>query len=190
MTDLTEVTVKETPCKMPHMVKRNARYRGPRESEKYLFDHQEELYDIRQNYLDIHRTTETQRAEIASWFHGNSQDPVENITFSGEKSFNVNLNQRSYPLISKVSRSQFSILVVQLNGNVLPENSYTIDNGFLVLNSNALQEGSLKVQYTVTIPIKAQRMVGLNENHRRLQSLSDRIGAIERRYQSYENAYE
>lgn len=60
--------------KYPNIMKRNARYRGHRESEKVLNDHQEQIYDIRQLHKDISSLSQSMDASFHSWFHG-----VENL---------------------------------------------------------------------------------------------------------------
>ncbi|QHW35626.1 hypothetical protein GZH47_33780 (plasmid) [Paenibacillus rhizovicinus] len=179
----------DRPLKMPNMMKRNARHRGQRESEKFLSDHQEEIYDIRQNFKDIDSVTNQQQDSIFAWIHGESQEPVENITYSGEKTFTATASQLSYLLVPGAAAGQFESLMVELNGALLGSNQYSIDNGYLMFMSNALQDGLLDVKYTVTVPIKNQRMVGVSEIHDRIQRLSDRMGEVERRYSQYENAY-
>jgi hypothetical protein len=174
--------------KTPNMMKRNARHRGPRESAKVLSDHQEEIFDIRQNFKDIDAVTQLQKERIGTWIHGETGDPVENITYSGEKTFEANVNRSSYPLVPGASGSQFDALVVELNGAGLTADNYSINNGYLVINSNVLQAGALVAKYTVTVPIANQRMLGMNEIHTRMQALSDRLGEVERRYSRYENA--
>jgi hypothetical protein len=175
--------------KSPSVMKRNARYRGQRESEKVLSSHQEQIYDIRQNYVDIQSLTDLQDSLTSSWFQGESEAPVENITYSTEKTFDAHLDQASYPLIPGSPQGAFSNVMVELNGNPLVPSAYTITNGFVVLQSSALQNGPLKVAYTATVSMTEQRMNGLDEMKQRMQVMNERVGELERRYTRYENAY-
>ncbi len=63
--------------KYPNIMKRNARYRGHRESEKFLSDHQEQIYDIRQIHKNIEKLKEMTQAVIYSWFLENSHIPIK-----------------------------------------------------------------------------------------------------------------
>jgi hypothetical protein len=56
--------------KYPNIMKRNSRYRGQRESEKVLNDHQEQTYDIRQLHKDISKLDSMKEETIDSWFNG------------------------------------------------------------------------------------------------------------------------
>lgn len=66
----------------PQTMKRNARYRGPRESEKVLLDHSEQLYDIRQLTLTRMRQTTEQNEAIASWFGKNMPNQTKTLARS------------------------------------------------------------------------------------------------------------
>lgn len=74
--------------KYPNIMKRNARYRGHRESEKYLNNHQEQLFDIRNSFQDITYIEEWKERVVKEWFNGkesvsklrNNQDMVNNLT--------------------------------------------------------------------------------------------------------------
>lgn len=69
--DLEDATIPESPLyKYPNIMKRNARYRGHRESEKVLNSHQEQIFDIRQLYRDLSILEEKKKTAIESWFHG------------------------------------------------------------------------------------------------------------------------
>jgi hypothetical protein len=176
--------------KYPNMMKRNARYRGHRESEKYLSSHQEQILDIRLNHVDIQALQDLQGKLITSWFNGENEAPAENITFSAEKTFQVNQEQSSYPLIPGVPRGQFSNVVVELNGLVLtPDVDYLINNGYLIINGIALQNGTMKASYTATVSTVEHRMTGIHELQERIERLDERVGELERRYVRYENAY-
>lgn len=63
--------------KYPNVMKRNARYRGHRESEKVLNDHQEQIYDIRQLHKDLTDLSSVMNTSFHSWFYG-----VENLRIS------------------------------------------------------------------------------------------------------------
>jgi hypothetical protein len=176
--------------KYPNIMKRNARYRGHRESEKVLSDHQEQIFDIRQLYVDIKSLTDLQDTLTKSWFLGENEAPVENITLAQTKTFTANIDQTAYPLNPGTPASQYAGVVVQLNGADIAPNQYHIDNGYLIINSKALQNGSLTVSYTVTISVEEQKMIGTYDLKARMQQMDERLGELERRYRRHENAYE
>lgn len=74
--------------KYPNIMKRNARYRGHRESEKVLNNHQEQIYDIRQLHLSITNLQKKADISVRSWFEGEKNSSIsmkmeenpENIT--------------------------------------------------------------------------------------------------------------
>lgn len=117
---LTLFEVKDDNYKLPGFVKRNARYRGPRESEKYLLGHQEQIYDIRRNYLDIVSQTEKLQTNINKWFVGELEEKPEITTIALEKTFDAKLNQSSYLLIPGIRSGDFQDIVVRLNGKEIP----------------------------------------------------------------------
>jgi hypothetical protein len=185
------VKPKDDPYKYPHIMKRNARYRGHRESEKVLSSNQEQIYDIRQNYVDIQSLTDLQESWITSWFQGENEAPSENLTFTTTKTFTANTDQSMYPLIPGAPAGAFSSVVVELNGKTLSSpTDYVITDGWVNIKSSALQSGTLNVTYTATIRVMQQRMFGIYEIMQRMQRMDERIGELERRYGRYEDAYQ
>lgn len=177
------------PYKLPSLMKRNARYRGTRESEKYLSSHQEQIYDIRQSHQDISQLKETQGLKIKNWFLGEIEEPFEIITYSAGKTFEASLDQASYPLLPKGEQGTFENVVVKLNDNTLSPTDYLIDERQLTLVSNALQNGKLVVSFTVTIHMQEQKVHGSFEIKQKLQAVDEQVGELERRLKKYENAY-
>jgi hypothetical protein len=176
--------------KLPNAMKRNSRYRGQRESEKVLSDHQEQIYDIRRQYVDISSFTELQENLVESWFHGETEAPAENITLAQSKTFTAFVDQTAYPLNPGTAASQYSGLVIQLNGVKLTNSQFHIDDGYLIMERNALQSGTLTASYTVTVSVEEQKMTGIFDLKSRMQMMDERLGEMERRYLRYENAYQ
>jgi len=169
-------------------MKRNARYRGQRESEKYLLSHQEQVYDIHMNYVDIDQLTKTQNELTASWFHNEKSPNPVNITYAQEKTFETNEKQSNYPIIPGMPKSSFSNIVVKLNGATLNLNSdYTLSNGYLILNKPV--NGTCQISYVITTTLSQSNMTGLYDLKLKLQMIDERLGEIERKRQSYENTY-
>jgi PKD repeat protein len=105
--------------KYPNIMKRNVRYRGHRESEKMLNDHQEQIYDIRQLYKDIGSLDEMKDITITSWFHG-----VENLSISMKVKENENKLKEIQSNPSDTDVDSVRVLtndVVQLSGNSFEE---------------------------------------------------------------------
>ncbi|MBU5262148.1 hypothetical protein [Bacillus atrophaeus] len=108
--------------KYPNIMKRNSRYRGHRESEKFLNDHQEQIYDIRNLYKDLGKTEEMKCISINSWFNGVSD---------AEKQSNFIINEEIYPNSSSSIESldaekpdtgrAFDSDMIQLSGNRLED---------------------------------------------------------------------
>jgi hypothetical protein len=179
----------ESSIKQPHIMKRNARYRGHRESEKVLSDHHEQILDIRYNFIDIQHLTRLQEGSINAWFYGENGDPPENITYYEEKHYEAYDIQTTYALAPGVPASQFAAVLVKLNGQALASGTeYIIDNGYLVMKRSALQSGSLDVSYSVTVAVAMQRMVGIDELRERMERMSTRINELKERMDRYENA--
>jgi|GEM_PF-5052130 len=174
----------------PNVMKRNARYRGQRESEKVLSDHQEQILDIRLNHILIENHTKNQDVAVKSWFHGENGAESENITYSATKTITTHKEQAAYPLIPGVEESSFSRLVVSLNGaELISPGDFMLENGYIQLNRNVLQSGTMEVNYTVTVAVAETPMQGLYPTSQRMNQMNERLAEIERRRQSYENAY-
>ncbi|SFJ65704.1 hypothetical protein SAMN02799624_05412 [Paenibacillus sp. UNC496MF] len=180
----------ENATKLPNTMKRNSRYRGQRESEKVLSDHQEQIYDIRQQYVDIGSFTELQQSLIESWFRGENEAPAENITIAQTKTFSAFVDQTAYPLNPGTPESQYTGLVIQLNGERVADGQFHISDGYLIIERNALQNGIMLVSYTVTLSVEEQKMSGIFDLKSRMQMMDERLGEMERRYGRYENAYQ
>lgn len=136
--------------KLPSIMLRNARYRGHRESEKFLSDHQEQIYDIRQNYKDITALVKKQKEKINAWFKGN--DP----------SFGINLHS-NHP-------NSADMLSIQEGKNRTN-----------MLELNEKYEFQAMSHHDVSV-------VGLQSIYKKLKAIDEKLGELERRYQSYENA--
>ncbi len=103
--------------KYPNIMKRNARYRGHRESEKFLSDHQEQFYDIRQIHKIIELLQNMEAEAISSWFLENSNIPMKIKEISQNKE-EVDKNSE----VTKDSQIRaFEGNVLQSSGNQLKE---------------------------------------------------------------------
>lgn len=152
--DLMNPAIPMSPLyKYPNIMKRNARYRGHRESEKALHDHQEQIYDIRQLHRSITDLKKKADLGIQSWFEGK-----KNISISMKIEENVEN-------ISEIQNMQNNIH----NGHIR-----TLGDNMIQLNRDSSVNG----------------MLGIYELKQHLQQLDERVAEAERRYQSYENAYE
>lgn len=105
--------------KYPNIMKRNVRYRGHRESEKMLNDHQEQIYDIRQLYKDIDSLDKMKDITIDTWFHG-----IQNLSISTKAVVNANEPKEIQGILSDSDVDSVRVLendVVQLSGNSFEE---------------------------------------------------------------------
>ncbi len=174
----------------PNTMKRNARYRGHRESEKVLSDNQEQLLDIRINHIDIQKINILENNLIKTWFSGEIGDLAENITYSAMKTLDTLPDKTSYLLPIDVVEGKLSALMISLNEAVLVSPSdYVIQDGSIVLKSNVSEKGTMEVEYTVTVSVMNQRMIGQSEISERMGAINEKIGNMERRYNDYESAY-
>jgi hypothetical protein len=193
-TSLMKANEKEAHYKLPHIMKRNARYRGHRESEKYLSSHQEQIFDIRQNWKEINDFTELQESTIKSFFHGESSKPSQNIMISKVKTFTADNNQDSYLLINDVAIRSISNIVVELDGIVVDPSKYHVTNGYLFIDTEKAtthpNPSTLKVTFVAVAEVNPDHITGIYNIKKRLQYIDERLGELERRYREHENAYE
>lgn len=105
--------------KYPNIMKRNSRYRGQRESEKVLNDHQEQIFDIRQIHKDMSSLDVLKDTTIDSWFNG-----IETVSISMKAQENKSIS-KELPNIQRDtdvdSVRAFNSDVVQLSGNSFEE---------------------------------------------------------------------
>ncbi|MCD7910931.1 hypothetical protein KC480_05250 [Bacillus velezensis] len=112
----------EEQYKYPNIMKRNARYRGQRESEKFLNDHQEQIYDIRNLYRDFKKTDDMKCISINSWFNGVSDKEKQSIyAINQENDRNSTLSTESIEDEKPNTGRAFDTNVVQLNGNKIED---------------------------------------------------------------------
>lgn len=101
--------------KYPNIMKRNSRYRGHRESEKVLNDHQEQIYDIRQLYKDLDNLDVMKYITINSWFFGGGNNSIS-MKLEG----NVNNPAKTIGIPTDTNVDTVRVLannMIQLNGN-------------------------------------------------------------------------
>lgn len=102
--------------KYPNIMKRNSRYRGHRESEKVLNDHQEQIYDIRQLYKDLDNLDVMKYTTTNSWFFGTG-----NISISMKLEGNVNNPAKTMDIPIDTDVDSIRVLsnnMIQLSGNI------------------------------------------------------------------------
>lgn len=180
--------------KLPNIMKRNARYRGQRESEKTLNDHQEQIYDIRKHHSEIELLTNIQDVAIKSWFVGEIEASEENLMIDAEQKLQVVAGQKSYGLITDRPVRSFNNVMVKLDGVIVDPSKYRIENGHLLIDPFSIGDNSspllLDVSYTAILMITHAYIQGIYDIKKNMQQLDERLKEAERRYQEYENAYE
>jgi hypothetical protein len=105
--------------KYPNIMKRNSRYRGHRESEKTLNDHQEQIYDIRQLQQDISNLDTMKDTTIDSWFNG-----VETLSISTKAQDNEQSLEETPIMLEQMNVDSirgFNNVVIQSSGNSFEE---------------------------------------------------------------------
>jgi hypothetical protein len=176
---------------LPNIVKRNARYRGPRESEKYLHSHQEQIYEIRQNWKVINDFTELQQQTIQSFFEGESEKPKKNIMISNTKTFQIENNINEYVLLPHIVVRKINHIMVKLDGNEISNTSYQVVENRLQIDSSILtNHKEITVSFVAEVEVAEDHIFGLEPIKSKLQYLDKKLGELERRYQTYENAYQ
>lgn len=177
---------------IPHFVKRNARYRGHRESEKFLNSHQEQIFDIRKNFQNIEKETKIIEKSIENWLNGEILEKSKNHLINGEKVHQARGNVTRYEITSNTDISHFSSVVVKLNNKIIDEYLYKIDGRHLIIDIQkilGLDNATLHISYEGVTQEGASTTTGLNNIQAKIGHLIDKVSELERRYMSYENAY-
>ncbi|MEB2276875.1 hypothetical protein LAV82_22925 [Bacillus sp. ILBB4] len=118
---MQDITEKILPLyKYPNVMKRNARYRGHRESEKVLNDHQEQAYDIRRLYKDISYTDSLKDQNIFQWFHGLDILSISTIQAESEQDLVKTVVMQEETELDPIRT--FADNVINLSGNSSDEN--------------------------------------------------------------------
>lgn len=179
---------------IPHFVKRNARYRGHRESEKVLNSHQEQIYDIRKIYENEKRLTNLVDKTTNAWFHGGIQGNTHKRVKKEEKVYQATPEQLTYPLNTTDPQGEFANIVVKLNNVNISPDRYTIQDRHLHLDIAALgitePTATLYISYDFIIEIENDDTIGIANLQTKMKSLSERMAELERRYNAYERAYQ
>jgi|GEM_PF-6068329 len=105
--------------KLPNIMKRNARYRGHRESEKFLSDHQEQIYEIRQIYKDLSSLEQMKDVTVRSWFYGVETGSISMKLEENDKE--TKKRQEDFTDKGIDSIRAFTNDVIQLSGNSFEE---------------------------------------------------------------------
>ncbi len=177
---------------LPHFIKRNARYRGHRESEKFLNSDQEQVFDIKMNYLELKKETEIISKAVKQWFDGESLDKDKNHLFSGETIYQATSDRTIYPITSRGEMSHFDYVVVKLNGEEIDKGFYQILGTSLDLDIKKgfnLDEANLSIEFRAVTQKGASTFRGLNYISKKTTELNEKLSELERRYMSHENAY-
>lgn len=178
----------------PHMILRNARYRGPRESEKYLNSHQEQIYDIRQNWKKINNLMKEQKIEILKWQKGESSKSSSIFTITGEKEMPVTSDQTIYHLVDTIKIRKIHNVMVKLDTVPVSSEHYELIHNAVVIDINTIDlntmPSTITIHYEIDVEINEEDyQIGLNKIKDRIIALSERLTEAERRYCLYENAY-
>lgn len=176
----------------PNAMKRNARYRGQRESEKTLNDHQEQIYDIRKIYSELASFTKFQNIVINSWFIGELEANLQNLLIEGEKVFEVASGVTEYPLITGQPVRSFQNVMVKLDEVLVGNDLYKIEDGTLKLDPYSIKSSpsTLWISFTAFLDIPDAYVRGVDPLLKKMLGLDERLKEAERRYEHYENAYE
>jgi hypothetical protein len=119
--DLMDASKPIPPLHMyPNIMKRNARYRGQRESEKVLNNHQEQIYDIRKLYQGVQAIDEMKDITTTSWFMGEENNSIYMKVEECGRNQDVAVDDSSDITVDSIRG--FSSDVIQLSGNSLEEN--------------------------------------------------------------------
>ncbi|CDQ41786.1 hypothetical protein [Virgibacillus salexigens] len=179
--------------KLPHHVKRNARYRGTRESEKVLNSNYEQLYDIRQIHDDISKNTSILDKTINMWFKGRKAENVNKREIAEEKVYQATIEKVKYLLNSSEHISGFTNIVVKLDNEIIDESFYSIEGHYLLFDIRELNlgkdTGTLYVSYSATEVTINDDSIGLEKIHQKLANLHYKTNEAERKCTDYENAY-
>ncbi|ARC67397.1 MULTISPECIES: hypothetical protein [Bacillus subtilis group] len=116
--------------KYPNIMKRNSRYRGQRESEKFLNDHQEQIYDIRHLYKDLEKNEYMKCISINTWFKGISNAEKQSIfAKSKENDLNSSSSIEGQETEKTDAGRAFNSDVIQLSGNRFEDHMMGIFHG-------------------------------------------------------------
>lgn len=177
---------------IPSLVKRNARYRGHRESQKFNFSQDEKSFDIRKNYQNIKREKISLDEAIDKWLYGEELTKSDKELITGENVHRVSDKVVFYTISNNMEISYFTDIMVKLDGETLRKNLYTVRGRVLELHLDKLdledKEG-LIISYTGVSLKRASSTVGLKEIQSNYSYLTEKIEEIERRLINYENAY-
>lgn len=178
---------------VPHFIKRNARYRGHRESEKVLNSHQEQVADL---FYNSHAALHTQKLleeSIKMWFAGRNGENTTKRVIKEEKVYQATRGQQRYLLNNTGGIRRFENIMVKLNEETVDPKWYRVDGYHLIFNiedvNPSLSSGSLFISFDSVIIIHNDDSKGLYPIMNKLKYLDERLEEMNRRYMQYENAY-
>jgi len=190
---------KKLSSKETHFIKRNARYRGHRESEKYLSGINESVLDIKMNFKNIYEQNSLIESTVNAWKSGEMRNNKSNHAILIEKVYEATREQVRYRIVNQQQAGVFKNLVVKLNNEVLTPDKYIVDGNELIIlvvddndlnilaGSQGLKEGTLQITCEMSDPYN--KIDGLNEINQKVSMLNQHIRGIEERFSEYENAY-
>ncbi|MBR2245615.1 hypothetical protein [Oceanobacillus profundus] len=183
-----------TEGQLPHVIKRNARYRGPRESDKVLNRNYEQAFDLRKHTKIIENQTDLLNKSLDIWFLGELGDKTINRAIKAENVYQASSQQSRYGLNSSELVSGYRDIVVKLNNELVDTSHYSIEGNDLIIDINAAgiteETAVLHISYDVIITIKEEEIQGLHALMSRFSNIDERISEMKRRYMTYENAYQ
>lgn len=178
---------------LPHFMKRNARYRGHRESEKVLNSDQEQTLDFRHNYKDILYTQKMIDTSSEMWFGGRIGENVTKRTIKEEKVYQATPENNLYLLNNTDNVSRFENIVVKLNEDIVDSQWYEIAGNYLFIDISdidiTMESGTLYISFDSIVLLHNDDSEGLYPIMNRLKHLDEKIEEMNRRYMRHENAY-
>ena len=178
--------------KIPSMTKRNARYRGQRESEKYNLGMNEKIYDIYHIEKDVDSLSEKIKAYVIAQHVGEAKKASSTVTIPHKIEFKATSTKRYYDLITDVYVNSYSNVVLTANGEPVDRAAYAVTNGRLTLQlaliDPKLKEADIVITFNASITTRMPETKGLQNVHHAIGRIAARTNEMERRLQEYENA--
>ena len=185
--------------KLPNAVMKNARFRGPRESEKYLNSHHEQLYDIRKNWKEIQDLKKEQDKKISERFFGKKEENETIKEITAQRSININDDKAHLTVISDMTVREVKSIMVSLSYMQLQEDvHYFLIDGTVFFLKDAIKsfarynwyfgELILNIQMTADVVDEKHYNKGIRQTRERLHHIHEKMSELERRFKEYENA--
>lgn len=132
----------------PAMRKNNARFRGPKESNKWQLDLQSQEYDLNQLQSMYQSFDENRQAWHQQWQNDVNDMIWSNETILRQKTFPIRSNTRHYWLEPADSQGIISNAMLQLNYTTVSTSAYDIEKQLLILSKDREWKGILQITYS------------------------------------------